>query len=347
MGGDHGLRSSLPAAVNSLLQFPHLHVALVGNAESIRRALAADAATFTQVSDRCDIVDAAEVVAPDERPSSALRHKTRSSMRIAIDLLAAQRVDAAVSAGNTGALMAMGLFALRTLPNIDRPAICAPIPTRKGSALLLDLGANVDCSAAQLHQFAAMGAALASVEGVVNPRVRLLNIGEEQGKGNEQVKRAAALLEGDRRLNYEGFIEADKIFHDVADVIVCDGFAGNIALKVCEGTAAFIADKMRGGFMRGALSRLRAAAARPVLRALYDELDPQRYNGACLLGLQGVLVKCHGNSSAAGFQRAIVRALTAVEQNLQGSIAQRLTAAADVAPPASADASAADEPVQK
>lgn len=325
MGGDHGLRSSLPAAVNSLLQHPHLHVALIGDAASIRHALAADTATFTRVSDRCEIVPAAEVVAADERPSSALRHKTQSSMRVAIDLLAAQRVDAVVSAGNTGALMAMGLFALRTLPNIDRPAICAPIPTRQGSALLLDLGANVDCSAAQLHQFAAMGAALASVEGVVNPRVRLLNIGEEQGKGNEQVKRAAALLADDRRLNYQGFIEADKIFHDLADVVVCDGFAGNIALKVCEGTAAFIADKMRAGFLRNGMSRLRGAIARPVLGALYAELDPQRYNGACLLGLQGVVVKSHGNSNAAGFQRAIARAVIAVEQGLLDSIAQRLT----------------------
>lgn len=324
MGGDHGLRSSLPAAVNSLLQYPHLHVALVGDAAAIRHALAADTATFTRVSDRCDIVHAADVVAADERPSSALRHKTQSSMRIAVDLLAAHRVDAVVSAGNTGALMAMGLFALRTLPGIDRPAICAPIPTRRGSALLLDLGANVDCSAAQLHQFAAMGAALAGVEGVANPRVMLLNIGEEQGKGNEQVKRAAALLGDDRHLNYQGFIEADRIFHDLADVVVCDGFAGNIALKVCEGTAAFIADKMRAGFMRSALARLRAAIARPLLRDLYAELDPQRYNGACLLGLQGVVVKSHGNSTAAGFQRAIARAVTAVEQNLLDSIAQRL-----------------------
>lgn len=324
MGGDHGLRSSLPAAVNSLQQSPHLHIVLVGAAELIRRELAADASAFEKISARCEIVDAPEVVAADERPSSALRHKTRSSMRIAMDLLAARRVDAIVSAGNTGALMAMGLFVLKTLPNIDRPAICAPIPTRNGSSLLLDLGANVDCSAEQLHQFALMGAALASVEGIDNPRVALLNIGEEQSKGNEQVKRAAAILGSDSQLNYCGFIEADKIFHGAADVIVCDGFAGNIALKVCEGTAAFIADKMRSGFLRTLVARLRGLAARPVLQALYAELDPQRYNGACLLGLRGVVVKSHGNSTAAGFQRAIDRAMTAVEQNLLGSIALRL-----------------------
>jgi glycerol-3-phosphate acyltransferase PlsX len=253
-----------------------------------------------------------------------LRHKTRSSRRIALDKLAAGEVDAVVSAGNTGALMAMGSFVLKMLPGIDRPAICAPLPTRGGSSFLLDLGANVDCSAEQLHQFASMGAALAAVEGRANPRVMLLNIGEEQGKGNEQVKRAALLIEQDRQLNYCGFVEGDKIFHDVADVIVCDGFAGNIALKVCEGTASFIADKMRAGFLRTFVMRLRGKVAEPALRSLYAELDPQRYNGACLLGLQGVVVKSHGNSNVDGFQRAIGRAVAAVEQNLQGLIAQRL-----------------------
>jgi glycerol-3-phosphate acyltransferase PlsX len=245
-------------------------------------------------------------------------------MRIALDKLAAREVDAVVSAGNTGALMAMGLFALKMLPNIDRPAICAPIPTRCGSSFLLDLGANVDCSAEQLHQFASMGAALATIEGRANPRVMLLNIGEEQGKGNEQVKCAAELLSGDRHLNYCGFIEGDKIFSGGADVIVCDGFAGNIALKVCEGTASFIVDKMRSGFSKNFIARLRGLFARRALRDLYAELDPQRYNGACLLGLQGVVVKSHGGSNAIGFQRAITRAIAAVEQNLLGSIATRL-----------------------
>jgi phosphate acyltransferase len=323
MGGDFGLRSSLPAAVNSLQQYPHLHIVLIGAAQAIRRDLAQLDAQSAD-SARLEIVDAAEVVDADEKPSAALRHKTRSSMRIALDKLAAGEVDAVVSAGNTGALMAMGSFVLKMLPGIDRPAICAPLPTRGGSSFLLDLGANVDCSAEQLHQFASMGAALAAVEGRANPRVMLLNIGEEQGKGNEQVKRAALLIEQDRQLNYCGFVEGDKIFHDVADVIVCDGFAGNIALKVCEGTASFIADKMRAGFLRTFVMRLRGKVAEPALRSLYAELDPQRYNGACLLGLQGVVVKSHGNSNVDGFQRAIGRAVAAVEQNLQGLIAQRL-----------------------
>jgi glycerol-3-phosphate acyltransferase PlsX len=324
MGGDHGLRSSLPAAVSSLQQYPQLHIALIGAAESIRRELDNIAHALGANSARLQIIDASDVVEADERPAAALRHKKQSSMRIALDKLAVHEVDAVVSAGNTGALMAMGLFVLKTLPNIDRPAICAPIPTRGGSSLLLDLGANVDCSAEQLHQFAAMGSALAAVEGRANPRVMLLNIGEEQSKGNEQVKRAAALLGADRHLNYCGFIEGDKIFYDVADVIVCDGFAGNIALKVCEGTAGFVVDKLRSGFSQTFIARVRGLLARRALRDLYAELDPQRYNGACLLGLQGVVVKSHGNSSAAGFQRAIVRAVTAVEQNLLGAIADRL-----------------------
>ncbi len=324
MGGDHGLRSSLPAAVNSLQQFPHLHIVLIGAEQAIRRELAAFTNVLGANSARIEIVDATQVVDAEERPAAALRHKTQSSMRVAMDLLAARSVDAMVSAGNTGALMAMGLFALKTLPNIDRPAICAPLPTRRGNCLLLDLGANVDCSAEQLYQFALMGSALANVEGIAKPRIALLNIGAEQGKGNEQVKRAAALIEQDNNLNYCGFIEGDKLFDGDADVIVCDGFAGNIALKVCEGTAAFIADKLRAGFSKSMRVRIRGLFAKPVLQAVYAELDPQRYNGACLLGLQGVVVKSHGNSSVTGFQRAIALAVNAAEQNLVGSIATRL-----------------------
>jgi len=324
MGGDHGLRSSLPAAVSSIQQFPQLHIVLIGVAELIRLELNKLASAQSVDLARLEIVDAPEVVGADERPVSALRYKTHSSMRIAMDMLAARSVDAMVSAGNTGALMAMGLFVLKTLPNIDRPAICAPLPTRKGSTLLLDLGANVDCSAVQLHQFAAMGSALATVAGIVRPRIALLNIGEEQIKGNEQVRSAALLIEADRHLNYCGFIEGDKIFYGAADVIVCDGFAGNIALKVCEGTANFIVDKMRAGFLRTLVMRLRGMLAKPALQSLYAELDPQRYNGAFLLGLQGVVVKSHGNSSASGFQRAIERAVVAVEQNLLDLIARHL-----------------------
>jgi glycerol-3-phosphate acyltransferase PlsX len=323
MGGDHGLRVSLPAAISSLQQFPHLHIALVGAADAIAHELG----SLGFSSDRIAVIPAEDVVTMTDRPSHALRHKVRSSMRIAVDLLAAGEVAAVVSAGNTGALMAMGAVLLKTLPGIDRPAICAPVPTRNGFCLLLDLGANVDCSAVQLHQFALMGSALATLDGLAAPRVALLNIGAETAKGNEQVKLAAALIERDTQLNYVGFVEGDSIFFDAADVVVCDGFVGNVALKVCEGTAHLIADKLRAALSGNMAARLFAVAAKPALRELYAELDPQRYNGACLLGLRGIVVKSHGNSSALGFQRAIGRAVAAVERNLLDLIAQRLAAA--------------------
>lgn len=321
MGGDHGLRSSLPAAINCLERFPQLHVTLVGNAAQISSALPVR-------HTRASVVDAAQTVEMGDRPVQALRYKTDSSMRIAIDLLAQGEVDAVVSAGNTGALMAMGLLVLKTLPGIDRPAICTSVPTQNGHCLLLDLGANTDCTPAQLQQFALLGSALAQSEVSENPRVKLLNIGAENGKGNEQVKQAAALLLSDPRLNYCGFIEGDTLFDGGADVVVCDGFAGNIALKVSEGTANLIAAKMRRQFLKSHWAKLTGWMARPVLNALYRELDPQQYNGACLLGLRGIVFKCHGNSTAAGFENAIARAVNAVEKNLTDLISKQLACAA-------------------
>ena len=254
----------------------------------------------------------------------ALRQKTQSSMRVAIDLLAQHQVDAVVSAGNTGALMAMGLLVLKTLPGIERPAICTAMPTQVGHCLLLDLGANTDCSAAQLQQFALLGSALAQTEGIANPRIALLNIGVESGKGNEQVKQAAEFLLHDPRLNYCGFIEGDTLFRGDADVVVCDGFVGNIALKISEGTAHLIAAKMRHQFFKNTWTKLSGWIARPVLNGLYREMDPQQYNGACLLGLQGIVFKSHGNSTVAGFENTITRAINAVEKNLTDLISQQL-----------------------
>ncbi len=320
MGGDYGLRSSLPAAINCLERFPQLYITLVGNAAQIRAVLPA-------LPPRATIVDAAQTVEMSDRPAQALRQKTQSSMRVAIDLLAQHEVDAVVSAGNTGALMAMGLSVLKTLPGIERPAICTAIPTQTGPCLLLDLGANTDCSAVQLQQFAVLGSALAQSENIVNPRVALLNIGAESGKGNEQVKQAAELLLHDARVNYCGFIEGDALFRGEADVVVCDGFTGNVALKVSEGTAHLIASKVRRQFFKNVWTKILGWIARPVLNALYRELDPQQYNGACLLGLQGVVFKSHGNSSAAGFENAIARAINAAEKNLTDLISQRLARA--------------------
>lgn len=317
MGGDFGLRSSLPAAVNSLQRFPALHLVLVGVAAQIREQIG-------PVSSRLTIVDAEQVVEMSDRASTALRHKPRSSMRVACDLLAAGEVEAIVSGGNTGALLAMGLFVLKNLPGIDRPAMCTALPTRTGHCLLLDLGANVDCDALQLYQFALMGAALAASDGVENPRVALLNIGVESMKGNEQVKRAHEIFAADTKLNYCGFVEGNSLFDGLADVVVCDGFAGNIALKTCEGTASLISEKMRAQFMRNIFTRAAGAIAKPVLKALYRELDPQQYNGAVLLGVRGVVIKSHGNSSTAGFESAIARAVNAIEKDLPGLIEQRL-----------------------
>jgi phosphate acyltransferase len=320
MGGDYGLRSSLPAAINCLGQFPQLHITLVGNAEQIQAALPVLPA-------RATIVDAAQTVEMSDRPAQALRQKTQSSMRVAIDLLAQRQVDAVISAGNTGALMAMGLLVLKTLPGIDRPAICTAIPTQLGHCLLLDLGANTDCDANQLQQFALLGNALAQSDGVANPRIALLNIGVEGGKGNEQVKLAAELFAKDRRLNYFGFIEGDTLFHGAADVVVCDGFAGNIALKVSEGTSHLIATKIQRQFLKNTWTKISGWIARPVLNALYRELDPQQYNGACLLGLQGIVFKSHGNSTVAGFEQTIARAINAVEKSLIDLISQQLARA--------------------
>jgi glycerol-3-phosphate acyltransferase PlsX len=315
MSGDHGLRVSLPAAIASLEKFPDLHLLLVGDVVSIQSAVPADLIA------RVQLVAATQVVDMDEKPAHALRHKTDSSMRVALDLLASGRADALVSAGNTGALMAMGVVVLDTLDGIDRPAFCAPVPTRGGRALLLDLGANVDCSAQQLQQFAWMGSALAqTLDGIESPRVALLNIGAEAIKGNEQVKHAARLLSDDGRINYVGYVEGDGIFTGAADVVVCDGFVGNVALKVCEGTARLVREKIRAAFTAGVVARLLGALAQPVLRALRGELDPQRYNGAVLLGLQGAVIKSHGNSTVASFEQAIAVARQAVQCDLTGSI---------------------------
>lgn len=324
MGGDHGLRTSLPAVHKALQQFPDLDILLVGDQSLIEAGLAGVDAS------RVEILHAADTVTMADKPSVALRKKPESSMRLAIDSLENGRVDAVVSAGNTGALMAIGCYVLKTLPGIDRPAICSALPTAKGPCHLLDLGANVDCSAENLYQFALMGAALASaVDANQQAKIALLNIGEEDIKGNERVKDAAGMLEADANLCFVGSIEGDHLFDGEVDVVVCDGFVGNVALKVCEGTAAHIAGLIRQQFEKNWLTRLVAGMAIPVLRPLYRTLDPQQYNGASFLGLRGVVVKSHGNSSAASFVQAIATARAQVQFNLQGLIEQRLAILSD------------------
>ena len=246
-------------------------------------------------------------------------------MRVAINLVKQGEADACVSAGNTGALMATSRFVLKTLPGIDRPAICTMLPTVRGYTRVLDLGANVDSKAEHLLQFAVMGSVLASVNGIDHPRVGLLNIGEEDIKGNEQVKEAAQLLAASD-LNYVGFVEGDGIFLENVDVVVCDGFVGNVALKSSEGVAKLIRHYMTQEFQRNLLTRLAGLIALPVLRAFGHKIDPRRYNGASLLGLQGIVVKSHGGADALAFANAIQVAMLEAERKVPQQINTHLAA---------------------
>ena len=262
----------------------------------------------------------------DDPPALALRNKKDSSMRVAIDLVKSGAVQACVSAGNTGALMATAKFVLKTLPGIERPAICAAIPSSSGHTHMLDLGANVSCSAEQLCQFALMGSELSrAIDGNAMPRITLLNIGEEDIKGHETVRQAAALLRAGQ-LNYVGYSEGDDVFHGDTDVVVCDGFAGNVALKTCEGVARMIRDTLQRECRRGPLSMLAGLAAYPILRRLRKRIDPRRYNGAVLLGLPGIVIKSHGGADQMAFANAIHIAAKAVREDVIRHIAEGLVA---------------------
>lgn len=321
MGGDFGPRNIVQASLACLTATPSLHLALVGQAPLIEELIARHSGVDRS---RLHIVHASEVVTMDERPSQALRGKPDSSMRVALGLVADGQAQACVSAGNTGALMALSRFVLKTLPGIDRPAMVAAIPTRSGYCQLLDLGANVDCPAEALYQFAVMGAVVAESLGVVNPRVALLNVGTEDIKGNQQVKQAAALLQAASGLNYIGFVEGDGLYRGEADVVVCDGFVGNVLLKSSEGLATMIVARMDELFRRSLMAKAVGVLAMPLLKRLQAELAPARHNGASLLGLQGIVVKSHGSASAQGFESAIRRALIEVRENLPQRLSGRL-----------------------
>ena len=279
---------------------------------------------------RVGIVPASEVVAMDDSVEIALRRKKDSSMRRAIELVKDGKADACVSSGNTGALMAVARYVLKTLPGIDRPAIATYLPNIAGSGtLMLDLGANVDCLAEHLLQFAVMGTAFAAAGGHANPRVGLLNIGEEVIKGNEMIKQAGELLRQahvEGRLNFLGNVEGNDIFKGTADIVVCDGFVGNVALKTSEGLAQMLSGMIRQEFMRSPLSRLMALAALPVLRRFRRRVDHRRYNGAALLGLRGLVFKSHGSADAFAFQQAMERAREAAEGRVVQEIERILAA---------------------
>jgi glycerol-3-phosphate acyltransferase PlsX len=311
----------------------------VGVEAPIRSALAkAPAASLARIV----VHPASEVVAMDEPPADALRRKKDSSMRVAINLVKSGDAQACVSAGNTGALMAIARFVLKTLPGIDRPAIASQLPTSKGTVTVLDLGANVNCTPQQLLQFAVMGSALASaVDRIERPTVGLLNVGEEEIKGNELVKQTVELLRSSG-LNFHGNVEGDDIYKGTTDVVVCDGFVGNVMLKTSEGLAQMLYQYLRGEFTRNPLTKVAALVAYPVLSAFKKRIDPRRYNGATLVGLKGVVVKSHGGADAFSFRTAIAKAHTEVEHNVLARIAQRIAAMPAARPSEIVTAAAAD-----
>ena len=321
MGGDHGPRVTVPAALDIQAEYPELRLILVGQEEPLRAELARHRVSE---SPHLTIVHAPEVVGMDEPPSQAVRTKKQSSMRRAIDLVKSGEADACVSAGNTGALMAISHFVLKMLPGIERPAIVTAFPNIHGQVHILDLGANVDCSAEQLLQFAMMGSILVGASGQ-NPRptVGLLNVGTEDIKGNEVVKKAARLLR-ESRLNYVGYVEGDAIYMGKIDVIVCNGFVGNVALKTSEGLAQMISRLLREAFGRSWLSRLSALAAMPVLRAFRARMDHRRYNGASLIGLNGTVIKSRGSADVVAFGFAIREAIAEVRNQVPQHIRREL-----------------------
>ncbi len=322
MGGDFGIAVVVPAALKALAKYPELSVILVGDEAAINAELQKQKeATGTRLS----IQHASQVVGSDEPASQALRGKKDSSMRVAINLVKDGGAQACVSAGNTGALMATARFVLKTLPGIDRPAICTVLPNIKGGHThVLDLGANVDSSAASLLEFAVMGSALCNaVDDNPQPSVGLLNIGEEEIKGNERVKEAARLLAASK-LNYIGYVEGDGIYMGDADVVVCDGFVGNVMLKTTEGVAKMISHYMKQEFKRNFLTLLTGVLALPVLKAFRKRIDPREYNGASLLGLQGIVIKSHGSADTLSFSNAIREAMLEVKNNVPARITKQL-----------------------
>lgn len=321
MSGDHGPEVAVEAARLALAENSDLQLTLVGQAEVID---AAGARLGSEFAGRVDTAVATEVVTMDELPSKALRGKKDSSIRVAVNRVKDGDADAAVSAGNTGAVMATARFVLKTLPGIDRPAILSEFPSARGHTHVLDLGANAESSAEQLYQFAVMGAVVArAVHGIEQPRIALLNIGEEEIKGNEVVREAAQMLSASA-LNYAGFAEGNDIFLGDFDVIVADGFTGNVAMKSSEGTAKLIGQLMREEFTRSWFAKCCAAAAAPVLKAFARRIDPGQYNGASFVGLNGTVVKSHGSADAPAFANAIRIAMIEARKNVPGRISDLL-----------------------
>jgi glycerol-3-phosphate acyltransferase PlsX len=323
MGGDHGPHVTVPAVLEFQSAHPDVDVVLVGLRDAIEAELAAQRAA---PGPRLRVRHAGEVIEMDESPASALRAKKDSSIRVAVNLVKTGEAHACVSAGNTGALMAISRFVLKTLPGIDRPAIATVLPNVRGTyTYVLDLGANVDCTPDQLMQFGIMGAMLvAAVEHKDKPSVGLLNIGVEDIKGNETVKQAADLLRASG-LNFYGNVEGDDIYKGTTDVVVCDGFVGNVALKASEGVAQMIVAALKEEYKRTVLTRLAALVSLPALKAFRRRMDHRRYNGASLLGLKGIVIKSHGSADAFAFEQALARAVDEVRNSVPQRIARKMS----------------------
>ena len=323
MGGDYGVDVTVPAAIRLLERDPRVELILVGNQEVLAERVA-----NTKFAERIVIQHAAEEVLMDELPSKALRNKKDSSMRVAINLVKNGTAQACVSAGNTGALMATARFVLKTLPGIERPAITTPFPTvfPNKNTHILDLGANVNSNADYLCQFAVMGSVLSEViDNIVRPKVALLNIGSEENKGNEQIKNAAQILAENNNINYVGFVEGDDIFKGTVDVIVCDGFIGNIMLKSIEGVLKLVAFYAKRNMSRNWGTKLMTMLALPMLKKLHRDIDPGKYNGATLIGLQHVVIKSHGSANVTAFTYALEKAVIEAEKQVPQKIREKLT----------------------
>jgi phosphate acyltransferase len=324
MGGDYGPVVTVPACLDVIKRHKNLRLVLVGDEYLIRSQMQI---YHCAGNERLIVQHASQRVDMDEQPAKALRAKRDSSMRIAINMVKEGRANACVSAGNTGALMAIARFVLRTLPGVDRPAIVFPMPTYDENKFVhvLDLGANVDSTAENLYQFAIMGTVLsAGVDNVKSPKVGLLNIGAEDIKGNEQVKRTAQLLSESKHINYYGYVEGDDIFTGIVDVVVCDGFVGNVALKCMEGISKLIGFYTKRAFTKNFYGLLVSLIGAPILKKLKKQLDPGRSNGASLLGLQGTVIKSHGNADRKSYANAIEVAILQAEKNVSQRIGEEV-----------------------
>lgn len=329
MGGDYGLDVVIPACARAMRNNPHLKLLLVGDEPQIIKHLNNHGInSYNSSSEQCQfsIEHASEVVTMDELPSHALRNKKDSSMRVAINMVKEGRAQACVSAGNTGALMATARFVLKTLPGIDRPAIISELPTFKNRTRVLDLGANVDSCAEHLFQFAVMGSALIqALDKKANPKIALLNIGVEEIKGNDQVKRTAHMLAECKHLNYVGYVEGDHFYSGDVDLVVCDGFVGNATIKACEGLAKLMLTTLKESFTQNLMTKLIGLFAKPALIHLKARMDPARYNGASMLGLNGIVIKSHGGANELAFNYAIEEAVSQVKNNVVDLVRQQIT----------------------